>query len=59
MKRLLCFLLAPLALLPAPHPPPVLAGRRAGVFAKDMAEIRGRGEAARGGDIFEFAVRGA
>ena len=41
------------------HSLPVLARRCARVFAKDVAKVGGRGEAARGGDIFEFAVRGA
>ncbi len=37
----------------------MLAGRCAGVFAEDVAEIRGGGEATGGGDVFELAVRGA
>ena len=41
------------------HSLPVLARRCARVFAKDVAKVGGRGEVARGGDIFEFAVRGA
>ena len=37
----------------------MLAGRCAGVFAEDVAEIRGRGEATGGGDVFKLAVRAA
>ena len=37
----------------------MLAGCGAGVFAEDVAEIRGRGETTGGGDVFELAVRGA
>ena len=37
----------------------MLAGPGSGVFAEDEAELRGRGEATRGGDVFELSVRGA
>ena len=41
------------------HLLPMLARRCPGVFAEDLVEIRGRAEAARGGDVFEFAGCGA